>query len=244
MCPPVLRHQPPSHRIHEVPQRRAHLEQPPRRQPRLPDHVFRVGGLIHPRAEVLERLVVQPHERHRAGGHPPRRHARDNITKIPARPQASARIFSMPTVLDIDQYGRELGAYTRRLRKSADMTQEQLAEHSTLSADTIRRLETGSFSPSLETMFKLAQGLGLSPGELLSNFERDAMTSGVLGMLGAYRRSGPRPVKRFGLRSRVSARSTSTDRPTDPMASCGRAQTARLCTWRRPPRRTRSRPAT
>ncbi len=59
-----------------------------------------------------------------------------------------------------------------------------------LSADTIRRLETGSFSPTLETMFKFAQGLGLSPGVLLSNVEGDARTSGELGVLGAYRRAG------------------------------------------------------
>jgi transcriptional regulator with XRE-family HTH domain len=108
----------------------------------------------------------------------------------------------MPTVFDLNQYGRDLGAYVRRLRKSAKLTQEQLAEFSTLSADSIRRLEAGSFSPTLETMFKLAHGFGLSPGQLLSAFEGDAMTPGEIGVLGGYRRAGP--ISRAAIRASVT----------------------------------------
>jgi transcriptional regulator with XRE-family HTH domain len=42
------------------------------------------------------------------------------------------------------------------------MTQEQLAERSELSVDTVRRVERGAFSPSLETIAKLAAGLDIS----------------------------------------------------------------------------------
>jgi DNA-binding XRE family transcriptional regulator len=47
--------------------------------------------------------------------------------------------------------GAEFGRHIRRLRRARDMTQEQLAERSGLSSDTIRRLELADFSPSLDT---------------------------------------------------------------------------------------------
>jgi transcriptional regulator with XRE-family HTH domain len=54
------------------------------------------------------------------------------------------------------------------------MTQEVLAERSGLSADTIRRLEHGSFSPSLETLRKLCVGLDLMLSTLFAAFELGA----------------------------------------------------------------------
>lgn len=44
------------------------------------------------------------------------------------------------------------GSHVRMLRCARGLTQEVLAELSKLSADTIRRLERGSFSPSLDTL--------------------------------------------------------------------------------------------
>lgn len=54
------------------------------------------------------------------------------------------------------------------------MTQEVLAERSGLSADTIRRLEHGSFSPSLETLRKLCSGLDLQLSTLFESYELGA----------------------------------------------------------------------
>lgn len=54
------------------------------------------------------------------------------------------------------------------------MTQEVLAERSGLSADTIRRLEHGSFSPSLDTLRKLCVGLDLMLSTLFESFELGA----------------------------------------------------------------------
>ncbi len=51
------------------------------------------------------------------------------------------------------------------------MTQEVLAERSGLSADTILRLEHGSFSPSLETLRKLCLGLDMMLSTLFEAFE-------------------------------------------------------------------------
>jgi transcriptional regulator with XRE-family HTH domain len=51
------------------------------------------------------------------------------------------------------------------------MTQEVLAERCGLSADTIRRLEHGSFSPSLDTLRKLCGGLDLMLSTLFESYE-------------------------------------------------------------------------
>jgi transcriptional regulator with XRE-family HTH domain len=51
------------------------------------------------------------------------------------------------------------------------MTQERLAEISGLSGDTIRRLEHGSFSPSLSTLTKISRGLALSLGTMFDSFQ-------------------------------------------------------------------------
>jgi transcriptional regulator with XRE-family HTH domain len=65
----------------------------------------------------------------------------------------------------------EFGWYVKRLRHARGLTQEQLAERCGLSSDTIRRLEHGSFSPSLDTLIKLCEGLSLSLSTLFSAFE-------------------------------------------------------------------------
>ncbi|MCA9697565.1 MAG: helix-turn-helix transcriptional regulator [Myxococcales bacterium] len=64
---------------------------------------------------------------------------------------------------------KEFSARVRELRDRRGMTQEQLAEASGLSADTIRRLEKALFNPSLETMNKLAKGLGITVFDLMAD---------------------------------------------------------------------------
>lgn len=71
--------------------------------------------------------------------------------------------------------GRGFGRFVRRLRKARGLTQEQLAERAELSSDTIRRLETGSFSPSLDTLVKLNTGLRLDFSTLFVAFEQREM---------------------------------------------------------------------
>ena len=67
--------------------------------------------------------------------------------------------------------GREFGKHVRSCRRARGFTQEVLAWQSELSPDTIRRLEQGSFSPSLETLSKLTQGLEMSLSTLFEAFE-------------------------------------------------------------------------
>ena len=66
---------------------------------------------------------------------------------------------------------RAFGRHVRQLRRARGQTQEVLAEDTGLSADTIRRLEHGSFSPSLETLGKVCNGLDLQLSTLFGSFE-------------------------------------------------------------------------
>lgn len=74
--------------------------------------------------------------------------------------------------IDPKQFGRHL----RSLRKARGLTQELLAERSDLSSDTIRRLEAGSFSPSLNTLTGLAIGLRLRLSTLFKSYEDGDLT--------------------------------------------------------------------
>lgn len=61
--------------------------------------------------------------------------------------------------------------HVRSCRRARGLTQETLAERCTLSPDTIRRLEKGTFSPSLDTLRKLCRGLHLELSTLFDSFE-------------------------------------------------------------------------
>jgi transcriptional regulator with XRE-family HTH domain len=69
--------------------------------------------------------------------------------------------------------GKRFGVLVRALRHARELTQEELAERSQLSVDAVRRIERGAFSPSLETVNKLATGLDVSLRTLFNDFDRD-----------------------------------------------------------------------
>jgi transcriptional regulator with XRE-family HTH domain len=71
----------------------------------------------------------------------------------------------------VSAYAHEFGKHVRSLRRARGVTQEALAQRSGLSADTIRRIEHGSFAASIDTIRKLCQGLGISPSTLFESFE-------------------------------------------------------------------------
>ena len=68
----------------------------------------------------------------------------------------------------------QFGAHLKSLRDARGWTHQQMAERSTLAIDTISRLERGSFSPSIRTIFKLADGLELSVSTIFAGFENGA----------------------------------------------------------------------
>jgi transcriptional regulator with XRE-family HTH domain len=61
---------------------------------------------------------------------------------------------------------RAFGARVRVLRHERSWTQEELALKSSLSVEAVGRIERGAFSPTLETIHKLAGGLGVGVHEL------------------------------------------------------------------------------
>ncbi len=64
-----------------------------------------------------------------------------------------------------------IGARVRRIRRSQDITQEQLAARIGVAPSTVVRIETGQTSPSVETLFKLADALKVDPKWLLRGDE-------------------------------------------------------------------------
>jgi transcriptional regulator with XRE-family HTH domain len=63
---------------------------------------------------------------------------------------------------------KKLGVRISKLRLEAGMTQAKLAEKSNLSIDSISRIERGDRAPSLESLEKIAEALGIDPAELLN----------------------------------------------------------------------------
>lgn len=71
----------------------------------------------------------------------------------------------------MSEYAKEFGKHIRSLRRARGITQDVLAHRSGLSPDTIRRIEHGSFSASIDTLRKLCFGLNVAPSTLFESFE-------------------------------------------------------------------------
>jgi transcriptional regulator with XRE-family HTH domain len=65
--------------------------------------------------------------------------------------------------------GVTFGQRLRELRRERGLTQEDLSRRASIHAPTIGRLERGRREPRLKTILRLADGLGVSPGELLDD---------------------------------------------------------------------------
>jgi transcriptional regulator with XRE-family HTH domain len=96
-------------------------------------------------------------------------------TRSPSEPRVEGDEHTSPDDAEIAKLPsleeRRFGTHVRRLRRARGMTQERLAERCGLSADTIRRLEHGAFSPSLDTLTKLCAGLRILRSTLFESFE-------------------------------------------------------------------------
>lgn len=67
---------------------------------------------------------------------------------------------------------RVFGEELRRVREEVGITQGELAIRSGLHRTTISLLELGKREPKLETVFRVAKGLGRGPGALLDRVAR------------------------------------------------------------------------
>lgn len=68
---------------------------------------------------------------------------------------------------------KAFGEGLRRAREEVGITQDELAARSGLHRTTISLLELGRREPRLGTIFRLAKGLGRSPGALLDRVARE-----------------------------------------------------------------------
>jgi transcriptional regulator with XRE-family HTH domain len=68
------------------------------------------------------------------------------------------------------QYRKVLGETIRVRRKGLDMSQERLAEKSDLHHNFIGEIERGEKAATVDTIVKIAKGLGIHPSELLARF--------------------------------------------------------------------------
>ena len=66
-----------------------------------------------------------------------------------------------------------LGRAVRRLRKQAGFSQESFADHCKLHRTYMGAVERGETNISLDSLERIAKGLGLTAGELLTEAERE-----------------------------------------------------------------------
>ena len=66
-----------------------------------------------------------------------------------------------------------MGSVIRGLRERRQLSQENLASLAGLSRPFIGEIERGESNFSFITFLALAQGLGISPSELMRSFERE-----------------------------------------------------------------------
>lgn len=64
-----------------------------------------------------------------------------------------------------------VGANLRDLRLRNEFTQETLAQRCSIDRKTINRIENGRFSPSIDTLVRIAAACNTSPAALLKGIE-------------------------------------------------------------------------
>ena len=78
------------------------------------------------------------------------------------------------TIPDIARQPSEaVGVVVRRLRKAAGMTQESLEAASTLHVTYVRGIEAGRRNPSVQVLWLLAKGLGVSFSSFCAEVEAE-----------------------------------------------------------------------
>jgi len=69
-----------------------------------------------------------------------------------------------------DLFASKFGQYVRGLRKNKGLTQEELAHKANLHSTYIGHIETGTYTPSIFVVWKIAEVLKISLSEFFKNF--------------------------------------------------------------------------
>jgi transcriptional regulator with XRE-family HTH domain len=72
---------------------------------------------------------------------------------------------------DPERASRAFGERMRELRGRKNISQDGLARETDIHPTSIGRLERGGREPKLTTILRLADGLGVEPGELLNRLD-------------------------------------------------------------------------
>jgi DNA-binding XRE family transcriptional regulator len=86
------------------------------------------------------------------------------LTPLPDRPGVRGDMQTEPPM-----DGVWLGQRLRQLRKAAGLTQEELSRRTGIHRPNIARVERGRHMPSLETVAKIAFGIGVSPTQVFQS---------------------------------------------------------------------------
>ena len=94
--------------------------------------------------------------------------------------------------MDIDEFNRQIGIKIQGLRKKRGLSQEALAEAIERSTDTVSNIERGFSSTRIETMYRIANVLGVTMAELFDvgpprpiDRERRKLAEQLLELIGA-----------------------------------------------------------
>ncbi len=83
----------------------------------------------------------------------------------------NAPLVAVPIYEDPDRASKAFGQRVRELRAREGLSQDGLAHTSGIHLTSIGRIERGGREPRLTTILKLAQGLGVEPGELTNGLD-------------------------------------------------------------------------
>lgn len=67
--------------------------------------------------------------------------------------------------MEFEEFQRRFAGRVREIRMKKGLSQETVSG-AHMSARTVQRIEAGEEAPRLETIFRLAEGLGVKPAEL------------------------------------------------------------------------------
>ncbi len=88
-----------------------------------------------------------------------------------------------------EQVAAYLGPRIRRIRRGLDMSQENLADNAEIHRTQISLIEHGEQLPRIDTLIKLAGGLGFTPCEILDGIVWEVGGGGRPGKLVEIRRA-------------------------------------------------------
>ncbi len=69
------------------------------------------------------------------------------------------------------QFSLRLGKRLREVRESKQITQEELANRANIYRTYVGHIETGTYSPTVYTMSRLAKAMGIELAELLRDLD-------------------------------------------------------------------------